>query len=228
MAGKRLEIVEKYLSRRYLNQNPVGSNVEYVLDKLDFKQDHLEGNWSIFCRGHNEFAAIYCDKEFLVKGICSKSKILGNDLRTIDNIFNESWLSRKIRGNSLGLASLPSLLYAGSIGGVVAYDKSTNSKSIEATVEYLSALTQIEVDKLIGLTVAGGFVALFTASLAGVVGASSLINRSYASTLSDEAESYDYGKEAENSLGREFLFEKAKSGKISKHDFLKHFDRLSE
>ncbi len=233
MGSKKKEIVEKYLSRQYLNKNPVAGNIEDILCKLHFTRNPQIGHpWDLFHKwssNSDKFAVIYKDKKFLMKGDYPGFDVLKEDLYNIENIFNENWVPRKIREKSpgsLGLALSPGFLYLVFLGGVSAYDMSTKSKTIDKAVEYLSTLTLIDGNSLIGPTVVGGALVLGFGGVLGVISAASLINKYYASKLSDEAESYDYGKEAENLLGRELLFEKAKSGEITKQAFLEHFDKV--
>jgi hypothetical protein len=47
-----------------------------------------------------------------------------------------------------------------------------------------------------------------------------LLNRHYASKLSKEAENYFYGQDAENRLESELVFERIKSRKMEKNEFL--------
>ena len=63
-------------------------------------------------------------------------------------------------------------------------------------------------------------VAGMAATVFGMVGAETLLNRYYGSKLSMESEDYNYGKDAEKRLRKEFIFERIKSGELRKEDFL--------
>ncbi len=227
MGNKKKEIVEKYLSRHYLDQNPVADNIEDILCKLNFKNHSLSVplGWGLFYKetsSFDKFAAIYKDKKVLVKGDYPGFDVLNKDLSHIENIFNENWVSRKIREKSKGLMFAPFALYMVCLG-VAGYDRYIDSTVVHKAADYLITLTKMDT-----YPQASGITAGITLGVGGSIFvdvAAYLINKHYASKLSDEAEGYDYGKEVENLLGRELLFEKAKSGGTTKQAFLEHFDK---
>lgn len=219
MGGKKKEIVERYLSRKYLSRNPIECNIERILDKLHFEYHSSTGLCDLFSRPDffqrhsHEFVSVfnqaypnkaYSTKEFLVKGSCSDFDVLEGDLKTIGNILNENWFSRKIREKSKVLTYLLPLLGSGYLACLV-YDKYIDTSMLHKTIEYLNMLTKL--DKY---PTTGGILIGVSGPLC-VDMAASLINKHYASKLSDESECYVYGKDAEDSLRREFFSEGARS-----------------
>lgn len=243
MDDKKIEVVEKYLSRRYICQNPVECNIEDTLSKLNFSYDDLIGCCGLFHRPDlfhkhsHEFVAVhnwaypnrvYPTKEFLVKGSCSDFDVLKRDIETMEGILNENWLVGKVREKSLGslgLAFTPSVLYLTSIGGISVQRMPSDSKLIDKTLEYLNTLTKVGGNGIKSSILVGGSIILVLGGLAGMGYAYHSINKRYASKLSDEAEGYNYGKEAENLLSRELFFGKVKSGEITKQDFSEYFGK---
>ena len=66
-----------------------------------------------------------------------------------------------------------------------------------------------------------GFIGITLAYTGGIVLAGNLLNKRYASRLSEEVESYRYGKDAEYYLVVEDLHQRVKSGELSKDEFSK-------
>lgn len=201
---KRHEIVE-YQLQKY----PVAEDIDEILDRLSFRglSSSQVPDWKLFTRrnGSNEFAAVYGNREFFVKGPYSSIELPQRDLENITRyVFNENWVSRKIRGRTM--MPMMAVLLAGL--GVSAYDFLNKDIDVLNTHEAMLLF----VSGIVGGAIVAG---------AGVIAANSILNRYYGSKLSREAESYSYGKTAEDRLREEFIFERIKSGELGKQDFLK-------
>ncbi|MDI6721344.1 MAG: hypothetical protein QMD85_03070 [Candidatus Aenigmarchaeota archaeon] len=201
---------------------PVADDINEMLDRLDFKEMQSQvPDWKLFTRRDedNEFAAIYRNREFLVDGLYSTIDVPQRDMESIGRyIFNERWISRKIRNGSL--LPLAVLGVPFSWFGILIYDIKNDVKILDRLENYARSIYPAlngNEHLMYPVILAAGM----GASMGGVFAASNLLNRYYSSKLSEEAEGYLYGKAAEGRLRREFIFEKIKSGEMKKEDFMR-------
>jgi len=185
----------------------VAEDIDEILDGLSFRGFLSQlSDWKLFTKrnGNNEFAAIYKNREYLVYGPYSRIEVPQRDLESITKyIFNENGISKILRNNL-----------------------SENMVCISSGILCLTtgACALIRLSDKISDPLGWGLVAI-TAGI-GVVGAGSLpiikslINKQYASRLSEEAVNYNYGQTAEELLRKSLLYEKIKSGKLEKKKFL--------
>lgn len=218
MVNERKQIVESKLEKY-----SVAENIYEILDKLSFKESSSQlQDWKLFTRKNenNEFASVYKNKEFLIKGPYSNIDIPKKDLENITKyIFNERWISKKIRKGDLIIPAMSAFPIAGV--WTSAYDIFNENfdllKSINKYLKFLDPIPENAVAILLVCGILGGSIVAGNATLA----AKSLLNKYYGSKLSKEAENYDYGINAEMNLEKEFTFEIIKSGELKKQDFLK-------
>ena len=186
--AKRHEIVADKLQKY-----PVAKDVSTILDKLSFRAwlpSPVPG-WGLFTRRNesnqsNEFAAIYGNREFLVAGWYSSIEVPQRDLENMTNyVFNEGWLSRDIRKRTTAPAMM---VISGPVAVALAYAIDPTSPP----------------GGLGALLMGGGVVGVGGVAIA----ARQLLNRYYGSKLSGEAETYNYGKTAEQILRAGYNFER--------------------
>lgn len=209
MIKKRHQIVEHDLMKY-----PVAEDVYAILDRLSYKEFSSQLlDWELFTRrnGSNEFVAIYGNREFLVEGPYSTIDVPQRDLENITQyVFNENWISRKIRRSkdtSSFMVRVGSMLIPPFALGILSYGLSNKSVEVFESMDLSTSL----------LIMVGGMMVVGI----GFVVAENLLNRYYGSKLSRDAENYNYGRTAEDRLRQEFIFERIKSGKLGKQDFLK-------
>jgi len=215
---KRHEIVA-YQLQKY----PVAEDMDKILDRLSFRElsSSQVPDWKMFTRrnGSNDFAAIYANKEFFVEGQCSSIEVPQRDLENITQyVFNEGWISRKIRGRTM--MPMMAVPFAGL--AIITYDLFNKNVNILKSVDdYLKSINPSTPENTAAILFVFGSIGVMIAVGTGVLTASNLLNKYYGSKLSREAENYNYGRNGENRLRKEFIFEGIKSGEIKKPDILK-------
>ena len=186
----------------------VPEEINEILGRLSFKPASSFSqiyNWELFTRKreNNEFAAIYenrknADKRFLVEGAYSDINVPKKNLKIISDYFSRGLLKRIAKSEG-GLT----------IGGV--------ALGSAIAFYYVTGKSDPAALKIAVLMIPSG--AIFGGVTSKVL--ESLINRYYGSKLSKEAENYNYGELAVRKLREESIFEKVKSGELTRQDFLK-------
>lgn len=186
----------------------VNEGMEETLEQLSFKKFHSQpDNWKLFTRNNenNEFAALYKGKKgFIVQGQYSQIEVAQKDLEAISrHVLNEGWLLRSIRKEGM----LPTLAYWGVALGNYAYGLLDPGVFTEVNHYFEAGNPSVQENTELLLSL----VTILEGSVITRVGhkiSSAMLNRNYASKLSKDAESYRYGKDAENRLMTELAFRK--------------------
>ncbi len=215
--AKRHKIVASQL-KKY----SVAEDIDEILDRLSFREfspSQVPG-WKMFTRKSegDDFAAIYGEREFLVEGPYSSIEVPQRDLENITKyVFNESWVSRKIRDRT----PAPALAVPFAVMTITVYDMlNKNIDILEGINTCIKSVYPSARESDVALLFLGGVLGGMLAAGTAVAAAESILNRYYGSKLSKEAENYNYGITAEIRLRSEYIFEKIRSGEIGKNYFL--------
>ena len=168
--------------RREMCKIKVAKSLEEYLSTLGFGMSFKQNDWLIYTR-HNEFAAVFKNKDYVVVGENDSLSIVQQDLDVIGKVLNHNFITRQIVGNTpLGTISV-----LAASGGLAIYESFKNFQNLPPEMSDLMVFPlAITCSYMLANELAGRLAAKY-----------------YISKLSDKGKKYHFGYDAEAKLGKE-------------------------